>query len=88
MLAIKGNGYTNTKPHLYISFVGNLIYATNTCLDICYVVSTMSRFMDSLEEAHWHATKQIVRYLKGTLNHALHFSSIREINLYNYGDAN
>ena len=71
---------------LYRSLVGSLIYVTNTHPDICYAVSCFSRYMDNPHETHWHAAKQIFRYLKGTISFALHFSNKGNPNLHSYAD--
>ena len=51
-------------PSLYKSIVGRLMYLTTTRLDIMHVVSLISRFMERPKEAHWQATKIILRYVK------------------------
>eukprot|EP00253_Pinus_taeda_P004819 PITA_04819 len=51
-------------PSLYKSIVGSLMYLTATRLDIMHAVSLISRFMESPKEAHWQATKRILRYVK------------------------
>ena len=70
----------NSKPadaHLFKSICGSLIYACNTRFDICFVVSCMSKFASAPQEAHMTVLKNILRYLKGTLDLAL---------FYPYGD--
>lgn len=74
-------------PKLYRSLVGSLIYVTNTRPDICYAVSCVSGYMDNPQDAHSNAAKQILRYLKGTMDFALHLSSKGTPNLYSYADA-
>jgi hypothetical protein len=79
-----------TKPvdlQFYRSLVGSLIYVTNTRLDVCYAISSVSRFMDAPEEAHLQAAKQILRYLKGTIDFALHMKSWGEEGVYSFADA-
>ena len=49
--------------------VGSLIYLTTTRLDIMYVVSVISRFMDSPKNSHWQVGKRILRYIVGTINY-------------------
>eukprot|EP00253_Pinus_taeda_P007268 PITA_07268 len=51
-------------PSLYKSMVGNLMYLTATRLDTMHAVSLISRFMERPKEAHWQATKSILRYVK------------------------
>eukprot|EP00253_Pinus_taeda_P002384 PITA_02384 len=57
-------------PSLYKSIVGSLMYLTATRLDIMHVVSLISRFMERPKEAHWQATKIILRYVKGAISWA------------------
>ena len=74
-------------PQLYRSLVGSLIYLTNTRLDICYAVSCLSRYMDLPQETHWTAAKQILRYLKGTIDFAFQFAAEEVTYLHSYADA-
>ena len=74
-------------PQLYRSLVGSLIYLTNTRPDICYAVSCLSRYMDLPQQTHWTAAKQILRYLKGTIEFALQFSAKEVTYLNSYADA-
>lgn len=74
-------------PETYCSMVGSLIYVTNTRPDVSYAVSVVSRYMNSLEEAHFQAAKEILRYLKGTMNFALQSSSEGEEQFHTYVDA-
>eukprot|EP01018_Ginkgo_biloba_P024020 Gb_18985 [translate_table: standard] len=62
---------------LYRQMIGSLIYLTTTRPDISFVVSVLSRFLNSPKEPHWYATKRVLRYIKGTLN----FNILLEKNL-------
>ena len=42
-----------------------------TCLDICFAVGIVSCYQSNLGLAHWRAVKRILRYLRGTIDHAL-----------------
>ncbi|KAG0596256.1 hypothetical protein M758_UG237500, partial [Ceratodon purpureus] len=69
-----------TKPvdvFLFKSICGSLIYVCNTRFDISYSVSYVSKFANSPQEAHMTALKNILRYLKGSMDLAL---------FYPYGD--
>jgi hypothetical protein len=59
----KNMGIAKVDSLLYRSIVGSLKYVCNTRLDICFAVSTVSRFMESPEQAHFNVAKQILRYL-------------------------
>jgi hypothetical protein len=51
---------------LFKQIVGSLMYLTATRPDIMYVVSLISRYMESPTEMHLLAAKRILRYLQGT----------------------
>jgi hypothetical protein len=72
---------------LYRSMVGSLIYVTNTRPDICYAVSTVARYMDSPQTPHLQAAKRILRYLQGTADFGLFFSSDNSEQFHTYTDA-
>ena len=60
----------------YSSAVGSLMYAmVCTRPDIAHVVGTVSRFLSNPGKEHWEAVKWILRYLKGTADMELCFSS-------------
>jgi hypothetical protein len=52
---------------------GNLIYLTNSRLDISYVVGVASRFMSTLQEVHLKIVKHIFKYLKGTMVQGIYY---------------
>jgi hypothetical protein len=56
---------------LYRQIVGSLMYLTNTRPDICFVVNTLSHHLEFPRQVHLVATKHVLRYLKGTLDHGL-----------------
>jgi hypothetical protein len=56
------------RPTEYRSIIGSLRYIVNTRPDIAYSVGVVSRFMEAPSQAHWGAVKQILRYLKGTVD--------------------
>jgi hypothetical protein len=74
-------------PSLYRHLVGSLVYLTVTMPDISYVVHQVSQFMAAPRSTHFSAVLRILRYLKGTLFHGLHFSSLSPLKLYAYTDA-
>jgi transposase InsO family protein len=66
-----------TDPELYRSMVGSLIYAmTSTRPDICYVVTLLSQYMSKPTNAHLNMAKNVLRYIKGTLNFCLRFMKL------------
>ena len=57
----------------YSQIVGFLQYLTLTRPDIAYDVHHVAQFMSSPRTTHLTAVKQILRYLKGTLDYGLEF---------------
>uniref|UniRef100_A0A2N9FLT4 Integrase catalytic domain-containing protein n=1 Tax=Fagus sylvatica TaxID=28930 RepID=A0A2N9FLT4_FAGSY len=72
---------------LYRQLVGSLVYLTVTRPDISYAVHIVSQFMAAPRSLHYAAVLRILRYLKGTLFHGLHFSSQLSLILQAYSDA-
>ena len=44
--------------------------------------------MESPRDAHWEAGKRVLRYLKGTQNHGLHYYKAENSNLVGFCDSN
>jgi hypothetical protein len=62
----------------YRALVGSLLYvATWTRPDIMFAVSQVARFQSKPTTVHWHATKDILRYLKGTRELGLTYSAVQ-----------
>ena len=51
------------------------MYLTNTRPNIMYVVSKISRYMDQPKKSHWEAGKRIPRYVKGTTDYGIIYTS-------------
>ena len=73
---------------LYRQIVGSLMYLTNTRLDICFDVNTLSQHLQQPRQVYLVAVKHMLRYLKGTLDHGLWYRSNHEFGLYGYSDSN
>ena len=56
---------------VYCQMIGFLMYLTNMRPDICFVVNTLSRFLTDPRHVHLIAAKNILRYLKGTIDYGL-----------------
>ena len=67
--------------------MGSLIYLTVTRPDLAYAVHLVSQFMSSPHSTHYAAVLRILRYIKGTLFHGLHFSAQSSFELRAYADA-
>jgi hypothetical protein len=60
---------------LYKRLVGSLMYLTATRPDIMYATSFVSRFMESPKDSHWKVGKRILRYVAGTINYGLWYTT-------------
>lgn len=72
---------------LYRHLGGSRVYLTVTRHDISYDVHQVSQFMAAPSSTYFSAVLRILRYLKGTLFHELHFSSQSPFELHAYTDA-
>ena len=60
----------------YLQAVGSLMYlAIATRPDISYTVGVLARFSQNPGPMHWKAVKHVFRYLKGTLDYKLTYST-------------
>jgi hypothetical protein len=73
-------------PTLYKRLVGSLMYLTTTRPDIMFVVSLISRFMETPKSTHWQAGKRILRYVAGTTNFGIRYTSSLNFELIRYTD--
>ena len=72
---------------LYASTIGSLMYVmVCTGPNIAHVVGVVSRFMSRPGKQHWEAVKWILRYLKGSSDICLCFTSA-SLKLQGYVDA-
>jgi hypothetical protein len=71
----------------YQSLVGGLLYATVSRWDIQYAVGCVSRYMSNPQQVHLTAAKNILRYLKGTLDYGIFYPSHDNCNLSVFTDA-
>ncbi|KAM2778784.1 hypothetical protein COP1_014123 [Malus domestica] len=74
-------------PTFFKSLVGSLRYLTYTRPDILYVVGLVSRYMENPTTTHLKTAKRILRYLKGTVNFGLFYSSSDNYKLAGYSDS-
>eukprot|EP00253_Pinus_taeda_P012346 PITA_12346 len=78
---------SNVNPTLYKSMIGSLMYLTATRLDIMYAVSLVSRFIETSKETHWQATKRILRYVNGTKQYGVLYTTTSDFRLVGYTDS-
>ena len=78
----------DVDPTLFKRLVGSLMYLTVTRPDIMYGVSLISRFMESPKDFHWQAGKRILRYVSGTKNLGIMYSTSKKFKLVRYTNKN
>ncbi|CAM8878063.1 unnamed protein product [Rhodiola kirilowii] len=71
----------------YRMVVGSLQYLVFTRPNIAFAVNKLSQYMHQPTTEHWSAAKRILRYLCGTRNRGLFFSSSNPLVLRAYSDA-
>ncbi|GAU19509.1 hypothetical protein TSUD_77530 [Trifolium subterraneum] len=74
-------------PSHYRGLVGALQYLTLTRPDISYSVNYVSQFMHSPTITHLKMVRRILRYVKGTIDVGLHFTSNTTLDLFAFSDA-
>jgi hypothetical protein len=72
---------------LYRQIIGSLMYLTNTRPDICFVVNTLTQFLVEPRHVHLVAAKNVMRYLKGTLDCGLSYDGDHDFTLSGYTDS-
>jgi hypothetical protein len=75
------------NPTYYKSIVGCLRYLTCTRPDILFGVGLVSRYMERPRSSHLKAAKRILRFIKGTLNYGLCYSSSQNFQITGYSDS-
>ena len=70
----------------YRQLIGALMFLVNTRPDICFAVNTLSQQMVEPHHFHWVGAKNLLRYLRGTINHGLRYTAGSVI-LRGYTDA-
>eukprot|EP00253_Pinus_taeda_P031508 PITA_31508 len=90
VMGLKLSKEDNSKdfdPSLYKSIVGSFMYLTATRPDIMFAFSLISRFMERPKEAHWQASKRILRYVKGTKRFGILYNVSEHSDLAKYTDS-
>ena len=60
---------------MYHHMIGSLMYLMNTRLDIFFDVNTLSQFLKDPIHVHLIAAKNILRFLKGTVDYRLKYEA-------------
>ncbi|WJZ95069.1 hypothetical protein VitviT2T_013864 [Vitis vinifera] len=74
-------------PSYFRGLVGALQYLTLTRPDLSYSVNNASQFMHAPIVVHLKMVRRILRYVKGTIDIDLHFTSITTLDLCAFSDA-
>jgi hypothetical protein len=80
------DGVPLEDPTRYRHLIGSLVYLGITRPDISYVVHILSQFMSTPTSVHY-AHLRVLRYLCGTIDRRLFFSSSNSLQLHTYSDA-
>ncbi|XP_019173288.1 PREDICTED: uncharacterized protein LOC109168888 [Ipomoea nil] len=79
---------TGVAQEDYAKIIGSLMFLMNyTRPDIALAVNRLSRYTHNPSEAHWHALKRVLRYLRGTVEWGLNYTGFPNV-LEGYCDAN
>ena len=70
----------------YRQLIGALVFLVNSRLDICFAINTLSQYMVEPHHIHWIGAKNRLRYLRGTITHALRYTA-GYVRLHGYSDA-
>ena len=80
------SGPAFSDPTLYRSTIGALQYLTYTRPNIAFAVNKLSQYLQQPTKLHWTTCKRVLRYLKGTIHHGLHFTPASSLHLQIYTD--
>lgn len=69
------DGIPIEDPTRYRHLVGSLVYLDITPSDISYAVHILSQFMSAPTSIHYGHLLRVLRYLRGTIDRLLFFSS-------------
>lgn len=71
----------------YNELIGSLLYLINSRPDICFAVNYLSQFTNHVTKEAWTHAKNILAYLKGTINQKLTFTRENNFSLNLNADA-
>ena len=70
----------------YQQLMGALMFLVNSHPDVCFAVNTLSQHMVDPHHIHRIGARNLLRYLRGTINHALRYTA-GSLRLHGYIDA-
>lgn len=74
------------NPATYRSLIGKLLFLTHTRPDLCFFILHLSQFNQAPHVPHMFVALHILRYLKGTVDLGLFYSSASDLTLTAYFD--
>ena len=78
-------GSVLANPTKYRQLVGALMFVVNTRPDVCFAVNTLIQQMVEPHHFHWVGAKKPLRYLWGTIDHGLRYTT-ESMTLHGYTD--
>ena len=60
---------------LYHQLVGSFLYLTHSHPELSFVIGRVSRYMQTPHESHQKEAKRILRYIRGTIQFGIHYST-------------
>ncbi|KAK3010923.1 hypothetical protein RJ639_011029 [Escallonia herrerae] len=72
---------------MYRQLVGSLIYLTLTRPDISYAIGVMSRYMQNPKKSHMDVVRQMLRYVRSTIDYGIFYKKGGDCKLVGYCDA-
>ena len=73
------------NPTKYRQLVGALMLLVNSRPGVCFAVNTLSQHMVEPHHIHWIGAKNLLIYLRGTINHGLRYTA-GSLRLHGYTD--
>ena len=83
----EGSPLDSDQITAYRCLLGRLQYLCTTRPDICQTVNHLSQFVSAPTTAHEKATHRLLRYLKNTAGHGLHFSNKSSFKIHAFSDS-
>ena len=63
------------------------MYMTNTQIDICFDVNTLSQYLVEPRHVHLVAAKHVMRCLKSMIDYSLSYTRDHDVRLHGYTDS-